>query len=118
MDPSKKKIRGKGSRGKAPKEGENSYVISHEDTRAYQGEIVLVSGFPALGSYAKVIAHADTLEVLKRYLHVLGTFDNLREQRDTVTVHVFPGLDVWCYVNAARSEPQIIRGKREEWPHD
>lgn len=114
MDPSKKKIRGKGSQGKAPGSGENSYVISYEDVRAYQGEIVAVAGFPVLGEYAKVIAHADTVEVLRKYLHVLGAFDNSQEQRNTVTVHIIPGLDVCCYVNAAKSEPQIIRKEKGE----
>lgn len=112
MRQSKKKIRGKGARGNPPKDGENRFVISHEDTRAYQGKIVAVAGFPPSGGYANVVARGDDLDELKRDLRILDMLDESKDDRGTVTVHVYPGLDVWCYVNVSRSRPQIVRKGR------
>ncbi len=102
MERSGKKGRGRGAKGKPPKSGENEYVISFEDARAYRGQIVAVDRFPKLGGYAKVIAHADGLEELKQHLEILGV-------EATASVHVYPGLDVCCYVIASRKKPQIKR---------
>lgn len=108
-----KKIRGRGAQGKPPRDGENRFVVSFEDTRAYQGKIVAVDRFPAPGSYAKVIARANGLTELKRDLRILGMLDDSERECDTITVHVYPGLDVWCYVNAQRQQPQIIRKEKQ-----
>ncbi len=104
-----KKIRGRGAKGSPPKTGENRYVITFEDTRAYRGKIVAVAGFPAPGFYAKVVAQADEMKELKRDLRILGLIDGSDRECDTVTVHVYPGLDVCCYVNVSKERPKIIR---------
>lgn len=104
-----KKIRGRGAKGAAPKGGENRYVITFEDTRAYQGKIVAVAGFPAPGGYAKVMARADGLRELKRDLRILGLIEESDRQCDTVTVHIYPGLDVFCYVSVSKTRPQVMR---------
>lgn len=104
-----KKIRGRGAKGSQPRDGENRYVITFEDTRAHRGKIVAVPGFPAPGGYAKVIARADGLGELKRDLRILGLIDHSDRGCDTVTVHIYPGLDVICYVNVSRTRPRIIR---------
>lgn len=109
MERMSKKARRRGAKGAPPRGGENQYVISSEDSRAFQGEVVAVLGFPKPGRYAKVVAHADGLEELKRDLRILGLLDSSEGRRDDVTVHVMPGLDVGCYVSVSKRRPQIER---------
>jgi hypothetical protein len=112
MTKARKKTWSTEAKGKPPRNGENRYVISLEDARAYHDKIVAVAGFPTLGGYAKVIAQADDLKELKRDLRILGVLERSEDARDTVTVHIYPESAVYCYVSISKKKTQIIRRRK------